>query len=241
MSKNKDVLFGATLGERIAFSPPALSNNWYNVQKFGYNSSVGSTFETIWDGGGVYAYAGTPGTAAVTSTDTGSDNGGTVQVFGLDGSYNLVDETLTIGGGAGTQTFSRVFRAILKTANTGNSNVGTLTVTVDSTAVAQIQPTYGQTLMAVYTVPAGYKAYMIQMDVGSSKDLENEVKLRTKEIANGNVWNTKSFISTRGGFTEKSFRLPLVINEKTDIEVFAKASATSSISAGFEIIVEKQD
>jgi len=241
MSKNRDVLFGSTLGERIAMAPPALSNNWYNVQKFGYNGAVGSSaYETIWDGGGVYAYAGTPGTAAVTSDDT-DDNTGTVQVFGLDDSYNLVDETLTIGGGAGSQTFSRVFRAVLKTANTGNSNVGTLTVTVDSTAVAKILPTYGQTLMAVYTVPAGYTGYMIQLDIGSSKDLENEIVLRTKDIANGNVWNTKSFISTRGGFTEKTFKLPLVINEKTDIEVFAKASATSSVSAGFEMIVEKQD
>jgi len=89
MSKNRDVLFGSTLGERIAMAPPALSNNWYNVQKFGYNGAVGSSaYETIWDGGGVYAYAGTPGTAAVTSDDT-DDNTGTVQVFGLDDSYNL--------------------------------------------------------------------------------------------------------------------------------------------------------
>ena len=122
----------------------------YSVNKFGYNSSVPSNaFQTVWDGSNLYTYISTAGTATVTSSDTSSDNGGTVKVFGLDANYNLVDETLTIGGSAGSVNFYRVFRATLLTANTSPGNVGTITVTVDSTSAAIISPDRGQTLMAI--------------------------------------------------------------------------------------------
>src|SRR6056300_327939 len=216
-------------------------NNFSGIQKFGYNASVGTSFETIWDNGGDYTFISSAGTATATSSDTGSDNTGTVEIQGLDSNYDLATETLTIGGAAGSTSFIRVFRAVMKTANTGTSNVGTISITVSSTTVAKIRPTYGQTLMCVYTVPRKYKAYLMQLDVGSSKDLENEVRFITKEIDNGNVWNTKAFITTRGGFVEKNYIVPIKFTEKTDLELVAKASATSSVSAGFELILEKVD
>ena len=216
-----------------------LVEDFSGIQKFGYNSSVGTSFETIWDGGGDYTFITSAGTATATSSDTGSDNGGTVEIQGLDSNYDLASETLTIGGSAGTTSFIRVFRAIMKSANTGNANVGTITITVSSTSVAIIQPTYGQTLMAIYTVPRNHNAYLVQLDVGSSKDLENEIIFRIKAIDNGNTWNTRSFITTRGGFTEKNYHVPEIIEGKTDIEMRAKSSATSSISGGFELFLEK--
>ena len=217
-----------------------LVNNYSGIHKFGLNTSVGSgAFETVWDGDNTYTYPSSSGTATATSSDTGSDNTGTVKIFGLDSNYDLAEETLTIGGSAGSISFIRVFRAIMKTATTGNANVGTITITVSSTTVAQIQPTYGQTLMAVYTVPRKYQAYLVQLDVGSSKDLENEIVFRIKQIDNGNTWNTRSFITTRGGFTEKNYHVPEIIVGKTDIEMRAKSSATSSVSGGFELFLEK--
>ena len=213
-------------------------DNFSGIQKFGYNGSVGTSFETIWDGGGDYTFLTSAGTATATSSNTGADNSGTVKIFGLDSNYDLAEETLTIGGSAGSTSFIRVFRAIMLTATTGNANVGTISITVSSTTVAQIQPTYGQTLMAVYTVPRNYRAYLVQLDVGSSKDLENEIKFRIKGIDNGNVWNTRSFITTRGGFIEKNYYIPEIILPKTDIEMRAKSSATSSISGGFELLLQ---
>lgn len=217
-----------------------LVENYSGIQKFGLNTAVGSSFETIWDGNNTYTYPSSAGTATATSSDT-DDNTATVEIQGLDSNYDLATETLTIGGSAGSTSFIRVFRAIMKTANTGTSNVGTISITVSSTTVAQIRPTYGQSLMCVYTVPRKYNAYLMQIDVGSSKDLENEVRFVTKDISNGNVWSTKSFITTRGGFIEKNYAVPIVINEKTDIELIAKASATSAVSGGFELILEKID
>jgi len=162
---------------------------------------------------------------------------GSPVIFKID----LATETLTIGGSAGSTSFIRVFRAVMKTANTGNTNVGVITITVSSTTVAQIRAGYGQSLMCVYTIPRKYNAYLMQIDLGSSKDLENEIRFISKEIDNGNVWNTKAFITTRGGFVEKNYIVPVKFTEKTDLELVAKASATSSISAGFELILEKVD
>ena len=215
-------------------------NNFTGIQKFGYNGSVGTSFETIWDGGGDYTFISSAGTATATSSDT-DDNTGTVEIQGLDSNYDLATETLTIGGSASSTSFIRVFRAKMINANTGDANVGTITITVSSTTVAQIQPTYGQTLMSVYTIPRKYQAYLLQMDIGSSKDLENEIILRIKGIDNGNSWNTRSFLTTRGGFVEKNFAVPEIIGPKTDIEMRAKSSATSSVSSGFELILEKID
>lgn len=209
----------------------------YSVNKFGYNASIGSSaFETVWDGSNLYTYIATAGTAAVTSSNTSADNGGTVTVYGLDNDYNLAQETLTIGAGAGTQVFKRVFRAVLETATTGTANVGTVTVTVDSKSAAIISVGRGQTLMSLYTIPAGKKGYLMQLDVGNQKDLELEVALVFRN-GSSNVWQTKDFITKRGGFTEKQYVLPIQINEKTDFEVRAKASATAAVSAGFELVV----
>ena len=108
-------------------------NRFSGVQKFGLNTAVGTSFETIWDGNNVYTYASSAGTATATSSNTGADNNGTVEIQGLDENYDLATETLTIGGSAGTITFSRVFRATMKTANTGNANVGDISITVSST------------------------------------------------------------------------------------------------------------
>ena len=213
-------------------------NNFQGIQKFGYNSSVGTSFETIWDGGGDYTFLTSAGTATATSSDTSSDNNGTVRIYGLDSNYDLAEETITIGGSAGSTSFIRVFRAIMLTATTGNANVGTITITVSSTTVAQIQPTYGQTLMAVYTVPRKYQAYLVQLDVGSSKDLENEIRLITKEIDNGNVFNTKSFITTRGGFMEKNYIVPVVLTEKSDIDVrITTRSNNGRYTAAFDLLL----
>ena len=217
-----------------------LINNFNGVHKFGLNTAVGSgAFETIWDGNNTYIYPSSAGTATATSSDTSNDNTGTVKIFGLDSNYDLAEETLTIGGSAGTVSFIRVFRALMVSANTGNTNSGTITITVSSTTVAQIRPTYGQSLMCVYTIPRNYNGYLMQIDLGSSKDLENEIRFISKEIDNGNAWNTKAFITTRGGFIEKNYVVPIKFTEKTDIELVAKASATSSVSAGFELVLEK--
>jgi len=206
------------------------------INKFGYNSAVGNDFETVWDGNVNYTYIATAGVASAASDAAGTaDDGATVLVTGLDANYEPVEETLTVGGGAGVVEFYRIFRARLLTHPTADENIGNITVTCDSKSAAIIQAERGQTLMAVYTVPANKTGYLVQLDAGSSKDLENEIKLIVKH--NGGVWNTKAYYTQRGGFSAVKFEIPISIPAEADVEIRAKSSATSSVSAGFELIL----
>jgi hypothetical protein len=206
-----------------------------HINKFGYNSSVGATFETVWDGSNLYTYIGTAGTALVTSSNTSDDNNGTVEIQGLDANYNVQTVTATIGGSATTETFIRVFRVKMLTANTGTSNVGTITVTVDSTAAAIISPTKGQTLMAVYTIPAGKKGYLLKLQGNLEKAKESEFQLMAKPF--GGAFNIKGKFGSSGDVVNYDYPVPLEFDEKTDIEVQVRAGATTAAGALFDLIL----
>jgi hypothetical protein len=209
--------------------------------QFGYNTAVGTSFETVWGVGGTPTYPSTATGCTVTSSDTASDNTGTVLVSGLDANYDLQTAVATIGGGATTETFIRVFSIRMITANTGNANVGTLTATVDSQTVATVSVGYGSSLSAIYTIPRRKRGYIVQASIGSSKQKEIEAKILTKQVSNGNVWNTVGFQSTFGVPLFETFVIPFVVEEKTDIELRAKADATTSVSGSLSLFLEDYD
>jgi len=206
-----------------------------HINKFGYNPDVGSNFETVWDGSNLYTYIGTAGTALVTSSNTSDDNNGTVEIQGLDANYNVQTVTATIGGSATQETFIRVFRVKMLTANTGTSNVGTITVTVDSKSAAVISPAKGQTLMAVYTIPAGKKGYLLKLQGNLEKAKESEFQLMAKPF--GGAFNIKGKFGSSGDVINYDYPVPLEFDEKTDIEVQVRAGATTAAGALFDIVL----
>jgi hypothetical protein len=125
----------------------------------------------------------------------------------------------------------------MSTAITNNVNQGDITITVDSKTGAYISAGYGQTLQSVYTIPRNHRGYLMSFDVGTSKDLELETKIMARPI-NGNTFQTKAFATLRGGAFRKEYLIPEVLSEKTDVEMRVKASATSSVSGGFELLLE---
>ena len=209
--------------------------------QFGYNTAVGTSFETVWGVGGTPTYPSTATGCTVTSSNTASDNTGTVLVSGLDANYDLQTAVATIGGSATTETFIRVFSIRMLTANTGNANVGTLTATVDSQTVATVPVGYGSSLSAIYTIPRNKRGYIVQASIGASKQKEIEAKILIKQVSNGNVWNTVAFQSTFGVPLFETFVIPFVVEEKTDIELRAKADATTSVSGSISLFLEDYD
>ena len=208
------------------------------VGQFGYNPSVSTTFATVWGGTGLYVYPTTATTVTATSSNTASDNGGTILISGLDASYNQQSETITIGGSSSTNTFIRVFSARMLTATTGNANVGNITITADSKTVAYINAGYGSNLSAIYTVPANKRAWIVSASIGMSKQKEIEAKSLAKGLNNGNVWNTVVYQTTFAVPLYRRFEIPILIDQKHDIEMRAKADATSAVSASFSIYLE---
>ena len=214
-----------------------LVNNFSGVQKFGYNTAVGTVFETIWENGGLYAYPTTATTAVATSTST-DDNDSLLHIYGLDSNWDLADEVITVGGSASTTSFIRVFRSVLENANTGVVNVGKITTTVNSLPVSIVDVGYGQSLQAVYSIPRNYRGFLMSIDVGTSKQKEVEAKFMQRPL-NGNTFQTKSLVTSFGTPFRKDYLVPEILSEQSDLEMRAKADATTSISAGFQLILEK--
>ena len=92
--------------------------------------------------------------------------------------------------------------------------------------------------MALYTVPAGKTAYLINFDFSSSKDNEHTFRIMTRDnTVTDAAWNTKEFANARGGFNDFRKLSIQKYTEKTDIDMQAIASAASAASGGFELIL----
>ena len=229
--QNIDLPYGIAVQKGIV-------DNFSSIGQFGYNTAVSTTFATVWSGTGLYVYPTAATTAVATSSNSASDNGGTILITGLDQNYVEASETITIGGSASTTTFIRVFTARMLTANTGDANVGNITITVNAKTVAYINAGYGSNLSAIYTVPANKKAWIVSASIGMSKQKEIEAKIMTKKITNGNVWNTIGYQTTFAVPLYRLFEMPIPVSEKSDIEIRAKADATCSVSGSFTILLE---
>lgn len=213
-----------------------------HVNKFGFSDTVGSTFQTVWDGNNVYSYPATSGTVQITS-GSGSDTGAVITVQGLDQNYDIASEDITVAGARGDVTFIRVFRAFVKTPASGQTtNVGVITLShtqADSTVttVAKILAGAGQTLMATYTVPANVRrAYIIKFQGSIGK--QKECVFRGRFRPEGGAFRTGGQWGSFGVPVTYDYPVPLVFGPKTDFEVQVKASATTEAGAIFDIILE---
>jgi len=212
-----------------------------HINKFGYNSAVGTSYETITDLG----TNNLPTSAAVVSMvsassadDEGSTGAEKVEIQGLDANYNLQTEEVTMNGTSAvttTGTFLRVFRMRVTQAGTGEVNAGNITASIGGSDVALILADQGQTLMAVYTVPKGKRAYLIKFQGSLSKNQEANFQLRAK--VNGGAWNVKGLWGTFAESVNYEYPVPLEFDEETDIQIRGKAGATSEMGAIFDLVL----
>ena len=231
-----------------------------SVYKFGNNAEVADSVETIWQQGGLYSYLSAESVLKVSSSSTNDTSAGTgartVELFGLDGDYNEISETVTLNGQTAVNTtlsYLRINRMIVRSAGSGGANAGIIyagTGTVTTGVPANIYATINgdgsnQTLMALWTVPAGYTGYLMQYDVsnGTTSNTPAVCKLLLVARPQGEVFQSKDVKSlTTGMHIENTLVVPLKFTEKTDIEARAVSSSNSvtfDISAAFEIIYIK--
>lgn len=223
-SNNIDLAAGSLIG-------------YSHINKFGFTGSDINGIGTIWDNSGTtptYPYVAAS-TVAVTSSNP-VDNTKTILVTGLDQNYLPLEETLIVGGAASTSQFVRVFRAQMISA----VNIGDVSITQSSTVVAKILAGNAQTLMAVYTIPAGKTGYLIQF-AGSIDKANVGVKFRLIcrdfDVSNG-TFSIKGLWGTQGGNpVVYTYAVPLVLPEKSDIRIDVDTSATCGCGAIFDIIL----
>ena len=227
-----------------------------HIYKFGQNSVVGNSVETIWQQGGLYSYPPSATTMTVSSSDTNDTSAGTgartVQIAGLDGDYNEISETITLNGQTAVTTtnyFLRVNRALVLTAGSGGVNAGIIYVgtgTVTLGVPANVYTTINgdgtnQSLQAFWTVPANYNAYIYQTNISTGNSSNTPAVLKTLLVARpyGGVFNTKEIIVLTDGNHLQNYSFPITLTEKTDIEFRAESSSASvsfNVSASMNIL-----
>ena len=215
------------------------------IHKFGAVPSMSSGVTgTIWDKDDtLYPWTAfdTPGvltiaTTAANDTTSTADDGKTVTIFGLDANFNEVSETITISGssGTGTQTFARVYRAY-----TSATNATRIKVSRGATEVLRISIGQSQTLMAIYTVPAGYTGYLTQgtTSIEYGGDCTIDMFVRYSGTGAFRIGHTGEVAGTGMPYNYK-FTVPIALPEKTDIDVRATVRSNNSrVTAAFDIIL----
>lgn len=227
--------------------------------KFGFNPDIDNSLETIWAQGGLYSYLSTATTLYISSSSTADDAAGTgartATVSGLDANYDEVSVTVDLDGQNGVQlgdtsNWIRVNRITVDTAGSGGQNAGVIYVGdeaspssgVPTNKYATVAIGDNQTLMALWTVPAGYTAYLHQTNVTAACTTSN--KLLTCTIVArkpSGVFQVKDKfgIQVDGGAIVQKYNFPLKFTEKTDIEVRAisdSGSGNVEVSAGLDFI-----
>jgi hypothetical protein len=185
------------------------------------NNSTG----TIWDiDDTLYPWTAldTPAVVNVERNDA-ADNGLIVTVQGLDTNWDYVEEDITITGAdqVGSTLFRRVNRAFV--TDTGSVNEDDIDIEAGGpggTIVARITEGQGQTLMGVYTVPAGKTGYLLKINTSAedNKDASGFLYVRDTGAIPFRVKHTWEFSGAAGPY-EYDFAVPLKITEKSDIDV----------------------
>lgn len=230
------------------------------VHKFGKGAVAASAPSDIqiWDGlPNTYTYIdnGTPVTLFATSSDTGDNQ--ILEVCGLDGDWAMQILYVTLNGRTPVVvpgTWIRVFRLI----NRGTVNFAGDIYVAESDSYtdgvpdtpakwkAKITIGYNQTLMAMYTVPAGKRAYIadvhstIYQQGANPAQTEKAGTLVLRVRAFGQVFATKDVhdISNTSLHMLHNFGLPLIVEPKADVELAVlNVDDNTTISAGFEILL----
>lgn len=216
------------------------------VHKFGANFDCDQGTETLWTGGGLYPWALITGATpldVISSTDT--DTGEAVVIEGLDAQYNPLREIVTLtDDGAGTPTnattinpFIRVFR--MYGASDDGGVVGTVNAKRAGTAtiVGQIAATKGQSLMGIYTIPAGKTGYLLCADTSISKGGDGQVGMYVREFSDGG-FRISHIAEIYQNAYHYDFPVPLRIPEKSDIDVrFTTANNNFQVTCAFDLIL----
>ena len=217
------------------------------IHKFGATPSQSiNTTASIWDKEDtLYPWSAfdTPGVLVAAQVGAG-DNGKVVTIEGLDENFEAISEDFTLsssGTVTGTKTFKRVYRGYVSSG--AGTNVGELNFSRGGTQVLRILAGAGQTLMAVYTVPAGYTGYLYQgvATAQSGADATGYMYVRYNSVAT--IFRVGHTFEVAGGgeYTYK-FAFPQEMPEKTDIDVrLTTRSNNGRFTAAFDMLLIKNE
>jgi hypothetical protein len=196
---------------------------------------------TVWDvNNTVYPWNdwNSAGTVSVTTVNA-ADNGKKITIQGLDDNYKFQEETITMSSSsntASTLSFVRLNRGFVFD---GATNIADVLVTKNSNTVLKINAGKGQTLMAIFTIPADKTGYLCQgtASIQSGADATADMFIRYFNQTSFRVGHSFE-VSGAGGQYEYKFTTPIPIPEKSDIDVRTSVRSNNArLTAAFDIIL----
>lgn len=219
------------------------------VHKFGAVPTMSTgTRGTVWDvNDTLYPWQtidSGPTTVYVSGVGAG-DAGKLLTIEGLDENYELASEEIALDEIATittTTVFSRVYRAYI---TSGFTLVSTIVIqrTGDNTTIAAVLGGNSQTLMAVYTVPAGYKGYLTKgvTSCQANADATIDMFVRYGGTSAFRIGHTAE-VAGVGGQYNYDFTVPLELPALTDIDIQADVRSNNArVTAAFDIILIKDN
>jgi len=223
-----------------------------HINKFGANKAItADTEEDVWDGGGTYQF---PTTADITHVHQHVDQvamrGQNIEVQGLDANWEQSVEVIALNA-TDTTTLEvlltpliRVFRMKVLADVVGDQDIHATNVG-ETINYATMGAGNNQTLMAIYTVPAGKTAYLTnyyasQTDATSKTPTSTAIAFWAADRANGYEFQLKHIIGIpeAGNMALHQFEPYGSAGEKTDIKISAlPTDQDANVAAGFDIIL----
>jgi hypothetical protein len=219
--------------------------------KFGSNTVVGTTYETLWPESELKAYRSTNALMNVSSSSANDASAGTgmrtVTIYGVDEDWEPVKETVTLNGQsdvAMTVNMMIVYRMKGETAGSGGTNAGIVYVgsganTAGKPAVVEclVDTGEGQSEVSFFPVPAGTTALIDEFSISSATSVRTAtVGIFTKPF--GGMFNLRAKRALVSTGDDEDIKRPIVAQAKTIIEMRGKVDATTGYVTGdFQFIL----
>jgi len=214
------------------------------VHKFGANFDIDSSSEpeTVWTFGGLYPWSALSSAQILYCASTSGSDTDALEIYGLDADFNEQIETVQLDGTnpvTTTQEFSRVYRMIYRDSGPNAGVVTARDVSGEGTVVADIQTGFAQTLMALFTVPAGHTAYLLCGDLSVQKNKDAQVLFFQRPF--GSNFRIAHMAEVYENTYRYDFPIPIPLPEKTDLEVRVDNVETNNtrVTANFDLILVK--
>lgn len=196
------------------------------VHLFGFNRTVGITYETIAnDGGGIYAFPASAVQMSLVSASAADTM--SVMLTGLDTNRDIITETIELDGQTPVTTAKSFLRINDARIASGN-NAGNITISNGGTTYAFIEATYGVHQAAVYSVPRNYALYITQVSITSGTINSNKYGFLRARLSNSSTiihFFESTFVTSQLTY---SLQVPFTIPASYDFTMEAKSSSSEN-------------
>ena len=226
------------------------------IHKFGENPNIdtGTYPEDIWDYGGIYTFSTTADITQIASSSS-SDTSKDIVIIGLDANWEEVTQTITLTGQA-VVTLSTPLIRLYRMYNIASTElVGNVYAAITGATFASGVPDTAnevrgviligneQTLMCIYTIPAGCIGYLYQAFSTYGKSSATTAGLTFRVRPYGETFKIKKQIALIGAGSSAFVNdqpFPSALPARTDVLMrcdFVEANGTN-ITGGFTILLK---